>query len=96
MFYCPNCGQEIIKSYPDGKHKCRTNIIIWENDKVFCKCTKCHSEVPIPVILKLPTGKSVPPDGGVKFFVIEGMKNEEVKKSEKGKTVVKTRKAKVS
>lgn len=65
MFYCKSCGNEVIKSYPDGKVKCRTNIIIWEDGKAFCKCQKCHSDVPIPVILELPTGRKL------KYYILE-------------------------
>jgi len=64
-FYCEACGNEVIKSYPDGKWKLRTNIVIWEDGKAFCKCAKCHSDVPIPVTLELPTGRKL------KYYVLE-------------------------
>jgi hypothetical protein len=72
MIHCEKCGNEIVKSYPGGKVKLRTNIIVWESGKAFCKCQKCHSEVPIPVVLELPTGRKL------KYYVLE---LEEVKKS---------------
>jgi hypothetical protein len=54
MFHCDKCGNEVIRSYPDGKIKCRTNIIIWEKGRAICKCLKCKAEVEIPVTLHLP------------------------------------------
>ena len=53
MFYCPKCGNELIKDYPDGKRKLRTNIIVWEKDKAICKCNVCHGDVEIPISLNL-------------------------------------------
>ena len=78
MFYCENCGNEVVKSYPGGKVKLRTNIVIWEDGKAFCKCQKCHAEVPIPVILDLPTGKKL------KYYVLEE-KHESQPKLEKSR-----------
>ena len=69
MFYCPACGNEVIKSYPGGKCKLRTNIIIWEDGKAFCKCQKCHADVSIPVVLELPTGRKL------KYYILEGGKS---------------------
>jgi hypothetical protein len=59
------CGNEIIKSYPGDKSKLRTNILIFEDGKAFCKCSKCHEDVFVPVILNDPTKK-------VQFYVIDG------------------------
>jgi hypothetical protein len=59
VFYCEKCGNEVIRSYPSGKIKIRTNIIVFENDKCICKCLKCKSDVEIPLVLHLPTGKVV-------------------------------------
>jgi len=59
IFFCPQCGNEVIRSYPSGKIKMRTNIVIFEEDKCICKCLKCHAEVEVPVVLYLPTGKVV-------------------------------------
>ena len=70
IFYCNQCGNEIIKSYPGGKVKMRTNIIIWEDGRAFCKCDKCHAEVQVPVTLELPTGKKM------KHYVLEEVKHE--------------------
>jgi hypothetical protein len=59
MFYCEKCGNEVIRSYPTGKVKLRTNIVVWEDDKCICKCLKCKADVEIPLTLHLPTGKIV-------------------------------------
>jgi hypothetical protein len=32
---------------------------------------KCHAEVPVPITLQLPTGKTVPDDKKVKYYVLE-------------------------
>jgi hypothetical protein len=74
LYYnCPNCGNELLKSYPNNKHKLRTNIVIFENGKAFCKCQKCHSDVAIPIVLKLPTSNKI------KYYVLD----EEVNKNSK-------------
>ena len=78
MFYCPQCGNEVLKSYPaqkgqGPKFKLRTNILIWEDGRAFCKCQKCHAEVPIPVTLELPTGRKI------KHYIVE-TKNEKLGK----------------
>ncbi len=52
MLNCPSCGNEIIKNYPNGKVKLRTNIVIWEDNRAICKCTKCHTDVKVPVKLE--------------------------------------------
>jgi len=82
MYYnCPNCSNEIIKSYPNGKHKLRTNIVIWENGKAFCKCQQCHSDVEVPVSLDLPSSKKI------KYYVLdEEVKSARTVKSEKSKS----------
>lgn len=77
MFYCEKCGNEVVKSYPGGKVKLRTNIVIWEDGRAFCKCQKCHSEVPIPVSLDLPTGKKL------KYYVLEDKNEPKLEKSRK-------------
>lgn len=83
MFYCDKCGNEVIKSYPGGKVKLRTNIVIFQKSgEVFCKCQKCHAEVSIPVILELPTGETVPPSKKLKHIIIQN-RSEEDKKNEK-------------
>ena len=83
MFYCPNCGNEVIKSYPGGKIKLRTNIVIFQKSgEVFCKCQKCHSDVNIPIILELPTGETVPPSKKLKHIIIQNVLEE---KNETGK-----------
>lgn len=52
MINC-SCGNEIIRYYPTtNKYKLRTNIVIWEKGRAFCKCLKCKKEIEIPVILK--------------------------------------------
>jgi len=90
MIHCEKCGNEIVKSYPGGKVKLRTNIIVWEDGKAFCKCTKCHAEVPIPVVLELPTGRKL------QYYVLEfgevkksvGKENSKRKKAEVPRTKV--------
>ena len=84
IFYCENCGNEVLKSYPGGKAKLRTNILIWEEGRAFCKCLQCHAEVPIPVVLELPTGRTLPPGKHLKYFILEksgkGVKDEKHEK----------------
>jgi hypothetical protein len=67
-FYCAKCGNEVIKSYPGDKWKLRTNIVIWQDGQAFCKCESCHADVPIPVVLELPTGRKL------KYYVLEDKK----------------------
>jgi hypothetical protein len=95
MIYCKHCGNEVVKSYPGGKVKLRTNIIVFENDgKVFCKCVKCKNEVPIPIVLTLPYTDTKFPKDERKYYVIEkSVKREEVKNN--GKVDKKSEKAKV-
>jgi hypothetical protein len=51
-FFCPHCGNQLIKEYPNGKVKFRTNIIVFENDKdAVCKCNVCHGDVSVPISL---------------------------------------------
>lgn len=62
MFYCPSCGEEIIKSYGDEhKIKFRTNICIWDikTGICICKCLQCKAEVEIPLMLKLTDGRII-------------------------------------
>jgi hypothetical protein len=52
-YFCPFCGNEMIKHYPNGKQKLRTNIIVWENGKeAVAKCNVCHRDVNVPINLK--------------------------------------------
>ena len=59
MFFCEQCGNELVRSYPNGKIKIRTNIIVFEDDTCICKCLKCKKDVSIPLSLHLPTGRIV-------------------------------------
>jgi len=62
MFCCDNCGTEIIRSYGDEKKiKLRTNIAIWNLETGICivKCSKCKSEVKVPLMLRLPDGRVI-------------------------------------
>jgi hypothetical protein len=53
-FHCPHCGNQLMKEYPNGKVKFRTNIIVFENDKEsICKCNVCHGDVNVPISLNL-------------------------------------------
>ncbi len=53
-FFCNHCGNELIKEYPNGKIKLRTNIIVWEEGKgAVCKCNVCHADVDVPISLNL-------------------------------------------
>jgi hypothetical protein len=54
LYYCPNCGNTLIKEYPNGKQKLRTNIIVFEEGKeAVCKCNVCHADVDVPISLNL-------------------------------------------
>ena len=62
IFYCNQCGTEVIKSYGDQhKIKMRTNIAIWNLETGICivKCYKCKSEVEVPLMLRLPDGRII-------------------------------------
>ncbi len=54
-FHCSHCGNEMIKEYPNGKLKLRTNIIVWENstEEAICKCNVCHGDVNVPISINL-------------------------------------------
>lgn len=55
-FYCKHCGNEMIKEYPNGKIKLRTNIIVFEKndtEEAVCKCNVCHGDVNVPISLNL-------------------------------------------
>jgi len=73
----------VIKSYPGGKVKLRTNIVIFEDNRAFCKCPECHGEVSVPLVLELPTGKTLPPGKKLKYFILESNKGVKDEKSEK-------------
>lgn len=55
MVRCPKCSQDIIKAYPSGKAKMRAQIVVARTDgTMFAVCTKCKSEVDVPMKLTEP------------------------------------------
>jgi hypothetical protein len=49
---CAECREGLIKSYPGGKKKLRTNILIFENGECIVKCPRCKADQRIPIKLE--------------------------------------------
>lgn len=53
MVQCPNCKEQLLKAYPQGKAKLRASIVIFKGAKSFGICKSCGSEVELPVVLTI-------------------------------------------
>ena len=56
---CPKCGNPLIREYPGGKQKLRTNILVWDENGCVAKCPKCKADVSVPVVLNLQEKKKI-------------------------------------
>jgi hypothetical protein len=59
MISCPKCGNPLIREYPGGKKKLRTNILVWDKNGCTAKCMQCKSDVSIPVTLNFGKNKKI-------------------------------------
>jgi len=66
---CTHCGEQVLKSMPDGSAKLRSKVIILKGNTSVVVCKGCGSDIPFPLSIDDTLVKSMLKSSRLKLFI---------------------------
>jgi len=66
---CTHCGEQVLKSMPDGTTKLRSKVIVFKDNSAVIVCKGCGGDIPFPLKIDDTLVKSMLQSQRLKLFV---------------------------
>lgn len=66
---CNKCGEQVLKSMPDGATKLRSKVIVFRGDSAVIVCKGCGGDIPFPLSIDDTLVKSMIKSSRLKLFI---------------------------